>query len=142
MQEIKAHPLLPEAGLGPVVEDPGGGPACPARGLRPAPEDVGVYPNATDRLAAEQALRVHRQRSFADRAVGFRLSTLSKDSTTLEGGNRESRVLRIHIDGIGQAKLKRPRDQENSQGWASLWRLILHCVGAMVDGSLRALLPD
>ena len=97
---------------------------------------VRTAPIATDRLAAEAALVVHRQRNFADRAVDFRLSTLSEESVSADGGNRESRVLHIRIDGMDQAKFRCPRNLENSKGWANLWRPTLHCVGVVVEGVL------
>ncbi len=90
-----------------------------------------------DRQAAEQALRVHRLRNFADRAVDYRLSTLSEDSTSPEGGHRASRVLHIRVDGMDQAKFRCPRNLENSKGWANLWRPTLHCVGVVVEGVLE-----
>ena len=96
------------------------------------------HPSALERLAAEKALRVHRQRNFADRAVDARLSTLSLVSTDRDGETKESRVLHIRIDGMDQAKFRCPRNLENSKGWASLWRPTLHCVGVLVEGVLEA----
>ena len=69
---------------------------------------------ASDRKAAEEGIRAHRLRNFADRAVDFRLSQLSEASTTAEAKVKESRVLHIRIDGMDQAKFRCPRNMENS----------------------------
>ena len=90
-----------------------------------------------DQKAVEAALRAHRLRNFADRAVDFRLSQLSEDSTTKEGMVLASRVLHIRIDGMDQAKFKCPRNMDNSKGWEKLWRPQLHCVGVIVEGVLE-----
>ena len=95
-------------------------------------------PLQSEQKAAEGALRAHRLRNFADRAVDFRLSQLSEDSTTKEGIPLASRVLHIRIDGMDQAKFKCPRNMDNSKGWEKHWRPQLHCVGVIVEGVLEA----
>ena len=93
------------------------------------------------RRAAEVALRVHRQRNMADRAVDQRLTHLSELSTSPESGGKESmesRVLHVKIDGMDQAKFRCPRNMASSKGWASLWRPTLHCVGVLVEGVMEA----
>ena len=94
--------------------------------------------NAEERRAAEVALRVHRQRNMADRAVDQRLTVLSEMSTAPDGGGKESRILHVKIDGMDQAKFRCPRNMASSKGWASLWRPTLHCVGVLVEGVLKA----
>ena len=98
---------------------------------------VRTQPLKCDQKAAAEALRAHRLRNFADRAVDFRLSQLSEDSTTKDGTLLPSRVLHIRIDGMDQAKFRCPRNMDNSKGWETLWRPQLHCVGVIVEGVLE-----
>jgi hypothetical protein len=93
------------------------------------------------RRAAEVALRVHRQRNMADRAVDQRLTHLSELSTSVDSGGKqsmESRVLHVKVDGMDQAKFRCPRNMASSKGWASLWRPTLHRVGVLVEGVVEA----
>ena len=100
---------------------------------------IHTAPSDADRKGAEQALRVHRLRNLADRAVDFRLSMLSEESTSAEGGNnKHSRVLHVRIDGMDQAKFRCPRNLEDSKAWSTMWRPTLHCVGVIVEGVLEA----
>jgi hypothetical protein len=95
-------------------------------------------PTAELRCAAVTALKVHRQRNMADRAVDQRLTVLSEISTAPDGGGKESRILHVRIDGMDQAKFRCPRNMASSKGWASLWRPTLHCVGVLVEGAMEA----
>ena len=101
-------------------------------------KQVRTAPLGSSQKAAEDALRAHRLRNFADRAVDFRLSQLSVLSATKEGMAQPSRILHVRIDGMDQAKFKCPRNMDNSKAWEKLWRPQLHCVGVIVEGVLEA----
>ena len=75
----------------------------------------------------------HLEEQFADRAVDQRLNLLSEQST-MAGCQLPSRVLKVDIDGMDQAKYRCPRNIDASKDLESCWRPSLHVTGVIVHG--------
>ena len=88
-------------------------------------------------MLIQQVYDDHINRNNSDRAIDARLEHLSELSTMLSCALAH-RSLMLRIDGLDQAKTKRPRNLEDSKTWASLWRPQMHCIVVLIEGVLEA----
>ena len=77
--------------------------------------------------------RLHLQEVFADRAVDERNSNISHESCCLRSVV-PSRLIKIDLDGMDQAKFKLPRNLASSHEMSKLWRPQVHLVGVLAYG--------
>ena len=83
-------------------------------------------------LAAKKEL--HLKGNDADRKVSVRGNTLSENAAEAPSSDGVDQIIKVHMDGMDQAKFRQPRNLASSAEFASLWRPQLHVVGGIAWG--------
>ena len=86
------------------------------------------------KLQIQEGLATHLQHVFADRAADEKLAKFSQASNHASSSERSSRIIKIDLDGMDQAKFKVPRNLDTTHKFAQLWRPQLHVVCAIAHG--------
>ena len=90
-----------------------------------------------ERQEVELRKRRHYERHDADRSMNVRSNKMSTDPSTFQLANASTRVVKLMVDGMDQAKFRTPRNLAASSSFSQAYRPTLHLTGVLIFGLME-----